>query len=74
MYVTCVLYMNLELPSAEIFPRGHGVVAMKVELKKELWKKQDMQRGNRVQAHRKTVQDKRASLNQVAGDPEPHRG
>lgn len=47
--------------------RGHGGVAKK----KDLWKKEDMQRGNRVGAHRRTVQDKRASLNQVAGDPEP---
>lgn len=23
MYVTCVLHMILELPSAEIFPKGH---------------------------------------------------
>lgn len=43
----------------------------KHEPKKELWKKEDMQRRNRIQAHRKTVQDKRASLNQVAVDPEP---
>lgn len=42
--------------------------------KKDLWKKEDMQRGNRVGAHRRTVQDKRASLNQVAGDPEPVEG
>lgn len=47
MYVTCVLHMILELPSAEIFPRGHGDVAKKNDPKRELWKKKDMQRGNR---------------------------
>lgn len=46
----------------------------KHEPKKELWKKEDMERRNRIQAHRKTVQDKRASLNQVAVDPEPTEG
>lgn len=73
MYVTCVTYdpgVNLLQKSfQEVMTRAHGGVAKK----NELWKKEDMQRGNSVGAHR-TVQDKRASLKQVAGDPEPVEG
>lgn len=79
MYVCNMCYIwswsyLLQKSFQKVMTRGLGDVAKKNKPKKELWKKEDMQRGNRVWAHRKTVQDKRASLNQVVGDPKPTEG